>query len=166
MRKAFAIVGVLVSAAVAVLALTGLVLASGVTPYKGYVVNESSMDPTIPRYSFVIEHDGHYDVNQPVRLHVEGTTVTHRLKGYTPSGGTVTMGDANSAPDPWHVSPSQIDGGVVFHVPMLGWFYATFLGRMTLFVVSLAILSYLVFHRPRSSVVKAESDAVTKPATI
>lgn len=49
------------------------------------------------------------------------TVYTHRVASVTPEGGIRTKGDANSAPDGWLLSPSDVIGRAVAVLPGLGY---------------------------------------------
>jgi signal peptidase I len=97
------------------------VFASGVLPYKVYVVHTGSMSPTITPKTAVIVRQHQYHVGQVVTFVENGETVTHRLVSIDANGIITTKGDANATADPWHVPQSQIIGGVVKTVPELGY---------------------------------------------
>jgi signal peptidase I len=107
---------------VPVLLVAGFALfASGVLPYKVYVVHTGSMSPTIVPKTAVIVHEHQYHVGQVVTFVENGQTVTHRLVAINADGLTTTKGDANATADPWHVPKSQIIGGVVSTMPEVGY---------------------------------------------
>jgi signal peptidase I len=105
-----------------VLALLGFgVVASGVLPYRIYVVHTGSMFPTIPSTSAVVVQVHHYRVGQPISFYEQGTVITHRLEAINANGTITTKGDANATDDPWHPKTSAIIGGVVAAPPHLGY---------------------------------------------
>jgi signal peptidase len=133
---------------------TFIVLATGATPYKVYVIHTGSMNPTIPSGSAVIVHEGHYRIGQVVTFREDGLTVTHRLLSINAQGLTTTKGDANASPDPWHVPKSQIVGGVVAAPRYVGYWITYFkspLGLASLVLV-IAVLWQLWAITDRSSV--------------
>ena len=97
------------------------VAASGVLPYRVYVVHTGSMTPTIPTRSAVFVRDDVYHVGQVVTFTEHGMTVTHRLIAIGADGRITTKGDANPTADPWHVPKSQIIGGVVAAPRQVGY---------------------------------------------
>jgi signal peptidase len=97
------------------------IFASGVLPYKVYVVHTGSMSPTIPPKTAVAVHEHQYHVGQVVTFVENGQTVTHRLVSINADGIITTKGDANATADPWHVPQSQIIGGVVKTMPEVGY---------------------------------------------
>jgi signal peptidase len=97
------------------------VFASGVLPYKVYVLHTGSMTPTVPSKSAVIVHEHQYHVGQVVTFTENGQTVTHRLVSINAQGLITTKGDANATADPWHPPKSQIIGGVVATMPEVGY---------------------------------------------
>ena len=98
-----------------------VVLATGVTPFKVYVIHTGSMNPTIPPGSAVLVHEGRYHIGQVITFTEDGLTVTHRLVSISSTGLTTTKGDGNPTIDPWHVPKSQIIGGVVLAPRYVGY---------------------------------------------
>lgn len=96
-------------------------MASGVLPYRVYVVRTGSMSPTIPADSVVIVHQGVYRIGQVVTFNTVNGVVTHRLVGQRSDGTLITKGDANRTPDPGFLSPSAVIGGVILAQPRLGY---------------------------------------------
>jgi signal peptidase I len=97
------------------------VIASGVLPYRVFIVHTGSMSPTIPSTSAVIVRLHDYKVGQPISYYEQGTVITHRLVAINSNGTIVTKGDANATDDPWHPRTSAIIGGVVAAPPHLGY---------------------------------------------
>jgi signal peptidase len=118
-----------------------VVLATGATPYKVYVIHTGSMSPTIPSGSAVLVHEGHYRVGQVVTFTEDGLTVTHRLVSISSSGLTTTKGDANTTADPWHVPTKQIVGGVVFAPRYVGYVIIYLKNPLGLVSVLIALLT-------------------------
>ena len=117
------------------------VFASGVLPYKVYVVHTGSMSPTIAPKSAVIVDTHHYHVGQVITFVESGQTVTHRLKSINAEGMITTKGDANATADPWHVPKSQIIGGVVRTMPEVGYWLVYLKNPLGLVSVLLALLA-------------------------
>jgi signal peptidase len=116
------------------------IFASGVLPYKVYVVHTGSMSPTIPPKAAVIVHEHQYHVGQVVTFVENGQTVTHRLVSINADGIITTKGDANATADPWHVPQTQIIGGVVKTMPEVGYWLVYFKHPVGLASVVLALL--------------------------
>lgn len=116
------------------------ILASGVLPYRVYVVHTGSMSPTIPSTSAVLVHVGDYRVGQPISFEEQGGVITHRLMRINPDGTIDTKGDANATGDPWHVPTSAIIGGVVAHPMGLGYWLVFFKNPLGLASVFLSVL--------------------------
>lgn len=170
LRKGFRILGAALGIMYAFTVLASLALVLGITPFKGYDVNESSMGKTIPNGSLTIIDRGHFQIGKPAELEVESKMVTHRIvrlqtDPVTHVKVTVTKGDANDSVDPWHVPVSQIKGGVVFHVPVLGWIYYTLPGRLVLVAVG-ALLLYWNFRSPRKAAATPELDPESEPVSV
>jgi signal peptidase len=108
-------------AAVLFVAAVFAVLATGLLPYRLYVVHTGSMSPTFQSTSAVLVHTGDYRVGEPVSFLANGEVVTHRLISVDSDGEIVTRGDANATPDPWHLTTRSIIGGVVSYLPHLGY---------------------------------------------
>ena len=126
--------------AVLFVAVAFAVLASGVLPYRLYVVHTGSMSPTFESTSAVLVRTGEYRVGDPVSFLVHGEVVTHRLISVAPDGTIVTQGDANGTPDPWHVSTTSIIGGVVSYLPHLGYWLQFFKNPLGLIALLLAVV--------------------------
>ena len=101
-----------------------VLLATGVLPYKLYIVNTGSMSPTIPPKSAVLVQDGVYHLGQVITFNSVNGVVTHRLIKRNADGTLVTKGDANKTADPGLLPPSQVIGGFVMAPPMLGYWLA------------------------------------------
>jgi signal peptidase I len=126
---------------VPLLLVAGLgIFASGVLPYKVYVLHTGSMSPTIPPKTAVIVHEHQYHVGQVVTFVENGETVTHRLISINANGIITTKGDANATVDPWHVPKSQIIGGVVTTMPEVGYWLVYLKHPVGLASVVLALL--------------------------
>jgi len=98
-----------------------VVAASGVLPYKVYVVHTGSMSPTIPSKSAVIVREEQYEIGQVITFTASGQRTTHRLVSINADGFAITKGDANETADPWRIPPGQIIGGVVAAPRELGY---------------------------------------------
>jgi signal peptidase I len=132
-RSVFALVPVLLVAGFAL-------FASGVLPYKVYVLHTGSMSPTIVPKTAVIVHEHQYHVGQVVTFVENSQTVTHRLISINADGLITTKGDANATADPWHVPKSQIIGGVVAAMPQVGYWLVYFKHPFGLASIVLALL--------------------------
>jgi len=135
----------LVAIVVAVLALIVApvtLIATGVLPYRAYVVQTGSMIPTIPPESLVVVQVGDYSVGQVITFVRDGAVVTHRLMAVNADGSLVTRGDANEADDASAVQPSEVIGGVVASPPKLGFWVVYFQNPLTLGSLVLCVLSF------------------------
>lgn len=115
-------------------------IASGVLPYRLYVVHTGSMEPTIPSTSAVLVRVGQYKVGQPISFNEQGGVITHRLMRINADGTIDTKGDANATDDPWHVPTSAIIGGVVAHPMGVGYWLVFFKNPLGLACVFLSVL--------------------------
>jgi signal peptidase len=105
----------------AIILLAFAFVASGLLPYRVFIVHTGSMSPTIPSTSAVIVRTHEYHVGKPISFYEQGTVITHRLVRINADGTIDTKGDANATDDPWHVPTSAIIGGVVAAPPQLGY---------------------------------------------
>jgi signal peptidase len=103
-----------------------ILLLTGATRYKVYVVHTGSMSPTIPSTSAVIVREGEYHLGKVVTFSHRGQLVTHRLVARNADGTFSTKGDGNSTVDPWTIQPSQIVGQVVAAPSRLGYWLVYF----------------------------------------
>ncbi|MBK4348976.1 signal peptidase I [Lacisediminihabitans changchengi] len=109
-------------AATALLALAAFaVIASGVLPYRLYIVHTGSMSPTITSRSAVLVRTGEYRVGQVITFTVADEVITHRLKSIDSAGRMTTKGDGNGTDDPWTLTKNDIIGGVIASPPDLGY---------------------------------------------
>lgn len=91
---------------------------------KPAVVVSGSMEPTFHTGSVAFVKQGAgYKIGDPVAFTVEGAYVTHRLEREE-DGLYVTKGDANKSEDPWRVTPTDIEGKVIFNIPFIGFVFA------------------------------------------
>ena len=140
------------------------VFASGVLPYKVYVLHTGSMSPTIPPKSAVIVEAHRYHVGQVITFVENGQTVTHRLKSINAEGLTTTKGDANATVDPWHVPKSQIIGGVGRTMPEVGYWLVYLKNPIGLASVLLAVLaSWQMWSLAKTPSVAAEAEPQRLP---
>ena len=166
--KRWKIVTLLAMGALALLAFG--TIASGVLPYRVYVVHTGSMSPAIPSTSAVIVQVHEYKVGQPISFYEQGTVITHRLVAINPDGTIDTKGDANATDDPWHVPTSAIIGGVVAAPPHLGYWLMYLKNPLGLASMLLAALAcWLIWSVAGQSGAKEENTpqrALTKHAAI
>jgi len=139
------------------------VLATGVAPYKVYVIHTGSMSPNIPSGSAVLVHEGHYRVGQVITFTEGGLTVTHRLVAINKEGLVTTKGDANPTNDPWHFPKSQIIGGVVVAPRYVGYWITYFRNPLGLVSVLLAAVAlWQIWTLGDAS--EAESSPASRPS--
>lgn len=137
----------IVAIVIAVLAVIGApvtLIATGMLPYRGYVVQTGSMIPTIPPESLVIVHVDDYSVGQVITFLRHGGLVTHRLVAVNADGSFQTKGDANETADASPVLPSDVIGGVVASPPKVGFWIVYFQNPLTLGSLVLCCLSFWV----------------------
>jgi signal peptidase len=138
-----------------------LVLATGILPYRTYVVQNGSMTPTIPQWSLILVHQDHYQVGQVVTFHKSGVLVTHRVTATNPDGTLVSNGDANRTTDPDPLPPSEVIGGVVHSVPWVGGlmvFFRTLWGIATLVIAVVMVM--IATHRSDAKAAHAATPTV------
>lgn len=88
--------------------------------YAGVTVLSGSMEPTISAGDLLVIHrEKDYQPGDIISFWSDGMLVTHRIVEQT-SGGLVTKGDYNNAPDRQLVLDEQIAGRVVWRIPWLG----------------------------------------------
>ncbi|WP_035835389.1 signal peptidase I [Cryobacterium roopkundense] len=137
----------MVAIVVTVFALVGapvVLIATGVLPYRAYVVQTGSMIPAIPPESLVVVHVKEYAVGQVITFLREGAVVTHRLMSVNADGSLVTRGDANEADDASSVAVADVIGGVVASPPKVGFWVVYFQNPLTLGSLVLCVLSFWV----------------------
>ena len=114
-RRLWAIISVIVLAAV-----LGISLAGFVYGWRLYDVMTPSMGQTAPVGSLLVVHPAPtYHVGEFVSFHMDDHVISHRLVAEH-DGVFTTKGDLNTATDAWRVHPSQIIGIVDWHAPGLG----------------------------------------------
>jgi len=109
-------------AVTALLALAAFaVIASGILPYRLYIVHTGSMEPTISSRSAVLVRTGEYRIGQVITFRVADQVITHRLTSIDSAGRIMTKGDGNATEDPWLLTSKDIVGGVVAAPPEVGY---------------------------------------------
>jgi signal peptidase I len=130
------------------LGVAGLAIASmtGILPYRVYAVRTGSMTPLYPTKSLVVVRVGTYHVGQVV-TYVKGSgLITHRLIAMHADGTIDTKGDANQTDDPWHVNRSAIVGGVIYGLPMAGYWLVYLKNPLGLAsLADLVVIIWLIF---------------------
>ncbi|KFF59609.1 hypothetical protein JF66_10130 [Cryobacterium sp. MLB-32] len=137
----------MVAIVVTVVALVGapvVLIATGILPYRAYVVQTGSMIPTIPPESLVVVQAHEYSLGQVITFMRDGHVVTHRFVAVNADGGLVTRGDANEADDASAVLAADVIGGVVASPPKLGFWVVYFQNPLTLGSLVLCCLSFWV----------------------
>lgn len=115
------------------------------------VVVGHSMDPTYATGDLLFTakqpsyHPGEVIV-YAVQYGEANGTVVHRITEEQ-AGQFTTQGDNNPYPDPWPVTPEDIRGTVVLHVPHAGW--AVLVTKTPIFLMFLcgALVTYLLWPR-------------------
>jgi signal peptidase I len=122
---------VLVLAVVALLAMAALTLAAPVLGARTLVVDGGSMEPSLPRWSYVVtvrQPTVAYAVGDLITVQNAGRSVyTHRIVRLATLDGVryvETKGDANAAADPALVPVTSIVGRVTLQLPLLGFLAA------------------------------------------
>lgn len=135
-----------------VLGLAAITIGPRLFAYQALVVRSGSMAPTIPTGSIVFYRPvAAADVKQgDIIVFTEpgtNTKVTHRVYsiGTGPNGRYfTTKGDANGAPDPWHIPAVGTGWKAVWHLPYVGYvlfdIQSTY-GRLLLLLVPAALLA-------------------------
>ena len=96
--------------------------------WKPAVVMSGSMEPTFHTGSVVfVDKDASYKVGDPVAFYNGNAYVTHRLIDTTElkdgTVGYITKGDANADQDTAIITDENIEGKVVFCIPVLGYIF-------------------------------------------
>lgn len=91
-------------------------------PYKSFIVQSGSMEPTIMTGDVIfIEPKNTYGINEIVTFtDAAGRTVTHRILS-DESGLLTTKGDNNQATDPEPITQKNIIGAYRLRVPYAGY---------------------------------------------
>ena len=137
---------------VALLALVMVLLIAGVrliglTPYT---VLSGSMEPTYHVGSVIYVKKARPEalkVNDPITFYLNGVTVTHRIINMENDNGKLrfyTKGDANNTADGGYVSPEEIIGIPVFHIPLLGYVFNYVQHPPGLYIVTGAVLLLVI----------------------
>ena len=141
-----------------------VLLATGVLPYKLYIVHTGSMSPTIPPKSAVFVQDGVYHLGQVITFESVNGVVTHRLIKRNADGTLVTKGDANRTADPGTVSPSEVIGGVVMAPRMLGYWLAYLKNPAGLASLFLTIVCLWLIYSTTTGYAERQQRAVARKA--
>lgn len=148
----------IVAASVVALGLFAITVGPRFLPYQALIVRSGSMSPTIPTGSvvFYTKKDASKvkvgDVIVFDRPGVPNEKVTHRVVeiGTSATGRFfLTKGDANGAPDDWHV-PAVGTGWVArFHVPSVGYVLVDLqstIGRLLLLIIPALALGAITLY--------------------
>ena len=123
----------------------------GITPYT---VLSGSMEPTYHVGSVIYVKDAEAEelkVGDPITFDLKGVTVTHRIieKADDEQGVRFyTQGDANNVRDGGFVTPEEVIGIPVFHIPYMGFIFDFVQHPPGIFIVlgfvgALVVLSFL-----------------------
>lgn len=142
----------------AILGLAAITIGPHLFSYQALVVRSGSMSPTIPTGSVAFYRPiaaSDVKVGDIIVFNKPGQSnekVTHRVYSIgTGSTGryAVTKGDANGAPDPWHVPLVGTGWKEVWHVPVVGYvlfdIQSTY-GRLLLLLVPAALLAAITLY--------------------
>ena len=119
------------AAVLAVVVIEGLTLAAPAFGARTLVVDGASMDPAVPRWSYIVT------VRQPAADYAVGDVITVQDAGRTPFTHRIirlatldgasyveTKGDANATADPALVPVTSVVGRVAVQLPALGFLAA------------------------------------------
>jgi signal peptidase I len=100
-----------------------VLLILGYLPYKVFLVQSGSMEPSIMTGDVVvIKKNTSYSINQVITFtDSDKRIVTHRIIENGKRGEYITKGDANQSSDTRSVENSQIMGTVVLVIPKIGY---------------------------------------------
>ena len=147
-----AVVWLVVALAILLVVLLAGVRLFGLTPYT---VLSGSMEPAykVGSVIYVTKVDpSTLKVKDPITFVLDGTTVTHRIIEIEDKGGLrfYTRGDANNTPDGGFVTPEEVIGKPVFHIPLLGYisYYVQHPPGLYIVVGAVLVLVILSFLQP------------------
>lgn len=112
---------------IAMLSVLAVWASTGLLGFRPTVIISGSMRPTIDVGDITITVKTPPESIKPgdiIQFVTEDAIIVHRVHGIQYEGDTrlfVTKGDANNAPDPDPVHPSQVLGKLIFTIPKLGW---------------------------------------------
>lgn len=110
------------------------------------VVLSGSMEPALKTGSIVFTDTGRTlpEIGDIITYRLGNSYVTHRVIRKTEEG-FVTKGDANGAEDSAYVRESQIEGLVIFSVPVLGYAVLAFQRKPIFCLLFLMLVQEIVF---------------------
>lgn len=156
MRQFFFLLFVAVLAGVAT--YTAVRLFRTHTPFKSYVVQSGSMEPTIRVGDIIIiGKQTSYHLNEVITFKDENKhTVTHRITAVrtTQPVSYTTKGDANQTPDTETISLSQVIGKVVLVIPKFGY-VVQFIRTPWGFILTILVPAVLLLSDEIKSLYKA-----------
>lgn len=130
----------LVFAVLALVVIGGLTLAAPAFGARALVISGGSMEPTVPRGSYVVAvrlPAARYAVGDIVTVQEDGRTpFTHRIVRLATLDGITyveTKGDANATADPALVPVASVVGRLALQVPLLGFLAALLATSLGLF---------------------------------
>lgn len=140
--------------------------------FKTLVVLSGSMEPAIHTGSVVlIKPEVNYRIGDIITFGKIGknqTPITHRVNDIRLQEGKpiyITKGDANNAPDTKEVTPTEIQGKVIFSIPFIGYaidFAKKPLGFMVIIIVPTIAIIFdevkKIFNEARKIKKKSEKD--------
>ncbi len=101
--------------------LGGALYAMGVIFWRPYAIVTGSMEPAINRGDLIIlKKTNNIQIGDIISYKRRHTVITHRVYSIN-NGKIITKGDANSAPDPYTITHSNIIGKVWIRIPHAGW---------------------------------------------
>lgn len=125
-----------------------ILLILGYLPYKVFLVQSGSMEPSIMTGDvIVVKKSEKYNINQVVTFKdADERIVTHRIINQESPYAYITKGDANQANDNNKIEERQIIGSVVFVIPKVGYlirFIKTLPGLIVFFLIPAALLIFM-----------------------
>ena len=116
MREIFYVLGILIIVCAACCFIFKL---------KPAIVMSGSMEPSIHVGSVaVVKQGASFELGDPIAFYWGNEYVTHRLiDSYVEGGETlyITKGDANNTEDPQRINKDNVDGKVLFSIPLVGY---------------------------------------------
>lgn len=138
--------------------------------YRPYIVMSGSMEPALPVGGLVVVRPLAAEKIQRGDIITyrsgENSLTTHRVDRLETDGGRrfITKGDANNAPDPAPVQPSQVVGKVALTVPYLGYllyYIRTREGLTALLALAVLIIAAGLVRKQTLS--RKEPDSIPNP---
>lgn len=116
---------------------------------KAYVITTESMKPTIKKGYLIIVRESKqgYEINDIITFKRNGEYITHRIVGKDDEQYRV-KGDANDYEDEEPVFENEIEGKIVFKIPVIGIIVEK-LDNVLYILILIIIVSTIIMHKKR-----------------